>query len=82
MADGAAHAFDLAFIFGNFGPSLFSNVANSTANRPGRLELSDAMMKSLGAFAERGDPNAPAALGLSCPAWTFDAGKASQPIQP
>ena len=43
--------FDLPFLFGNFGPSLFSNVANSTANRPGRLELSDAMMRSLGAFA-------------------------------
>jgi para-nitrobenzyl esterase len=74
---GAAHAFDLPFIFGNFGPSLFSNVANSTANRPGRLELSDAMMKSLGAFAERGDPNAPAALGVIWPTWPstllFDA---------
>jgi para-nitrobenzyl esterase len=54
---GAAHAFDLPFVFGNFGPSLFSNVANSSANRPGRLELSDAMMRSLGAFAKRGDPN-------------------------
>lgn len=74
---GAAHAFDLPFIFGNFGPSLFSNIANSTANRPGRLELSDAMMKSLGAFAERGDPNAPAALGVFWPTWPstllFDA---------
>jgi len=24
---GAAHAFDLPFLFGNFGPSLFSNIA-------------------------------------------------------
>ncbi|MEO6410772.1 MAG: hypothetical protein ABIO45_18740 [Burkholderiaceae bacterium] len=32
---GAAHAFDLAFGFGDFGPSLLSNIANSTANRPG-----------------------------------------------
>jgi para-nitrobenzyl esterase len=74
---GAAHAFDLAFVFGNFGPSLFSNIANSTANRPGRLELSDAMMKSLGAFAERGDPNAPSALDVTWPTWPstllFDA---------
>ena len=73
---GAAHAFDLAFVFGNFGPSLFSNVANSSANRPGRLELSDAMMKSLGAFARRGDPNSPA-LGVDWPMWPatllFDA---------
>ncbi|MDM0001450.1 carboxylesterase family protein [Variovorax sp. J22P240] len=74
---GAAHAFDLSFIFGNFGPSLFSNVANSTANKPGRLDLSDAMMKSLGAFARRGDPNAPAALGVTWRPWPstliFDA---------
>jgi para-nitrobenzyl esterase len=47
-------------VFGNFGPSLFSNIANSTANRPGRLELSEAMMQSLGAFARTGDPNVPA----------------------
>jgi hypothetical protein len=45
---GAAHAFDLAFVFGNFGPSLFSKIEFSTANRPGRLELSEAMMQSLG----------------------------------
>ena len=74
---GAAHAFDLAFVFGNFGPSLFSNVANSSANRPGRLALSHAMMRSLAAFARRGDPNAPAALGTTWPIWPskliFDA---------
>jgi len=81
---GAAHAFDLPFVFGNFGPSLFSNIANSTANRPGRLELSDAMMKSLGAFAERGDPNAPAVLGVTWPMWPstllFDATPISKVI--
>jgi para-nitrobenzyl esterase len=74
---GAAHAFDLPFLFGNFGPSLFANVANSTANKPGRLDLSKAMMASLGAFARRGDPNAPAALGVAWPTWPsmllFDA---------
>jgi para-nitrobenzyl esterase len=66
---GAAHAFDLVFVFGNFGPSLFSNVANSKANEPGRLALSEAMMASLGAFARRGDPNASAALGVTWPQW-------------
>ena len=66
---GAAHAFDLPFVFGNFGPSLFSNVANSAANRPGRLELSQAMMGSLAAFARSGDPNAPQALGVTWPTW-------------
>ena len=74
---GAAHAFDLPFLFGTFGPSLFSNIANSSANRPGRLALSQAMMTSLGAFARRGDPNAPKALGTAWPAWPskliFDA---------
>jgi para-nitrobenzyl esterase len=73
---GAAHAFDLPFVFGTFGPSLFSNVANSTANAPGRLDLSDAMMKSVAAFARSGDPNN-AALGVTWPAWPsqlwFDA---------
>ncbi len=81
---GAAHAFDLPFVFGNFDPSLFSNVANSTANRLGRLELSDAMMKSLGTFAEHGDPNAPAALGVTWPMWPstllFDATPTSKVI--
>lgn len=74
---GAAHAFDLPFLFGNFGPSLFSNVANSRANRPGRLALSKAMMRSLAAFARDGDPNAPKALGTTWPTWPakliFDA---------
>jgi para-nitrobenzyl esterase len=73
---GAAHAFDLAFLFGNFGPSLFSNVANSDANKPGRLHLSHTMMKTLGAFAHRGDPNN-RHLGVFWPAWpstlVFDA---------
>ena len=54
---GAAHGFDLPFQFGNFGPSLLANFANSDANRPGRLDLSDAMMRSLGSFAYNGDPN-------------------------
>ena len=80
---GAAHVFDLPFIFGNFGPSLFSNVMASTANRPGRLELSDAMMKSLGAFAKNGDPNN-AALGVAWPVWPgkliFDATQTTKVI--
>lgn len=74
---GAAHAFDLPFLFSNFGPSLFANIANSTANQPGRVALSKAMMASLGAFARQGDPNAPAALGVTWPVWParllFDA---------
>lgn len=74
---GAAHAFDLPFVFGNFGPSLFANISFSRANAPGRLALSQAMMASLGAFARSGDPNDPA-LGRAWPQWprrlVLDAG--------
>ncbi|MDQ6679980.1 MAG: carboxylesterase family protein, partial [Pseudomonadota bacterium] len=80
---GAAHVFDLPFVFGNFGPSLFANVMNSSANRAGRLDLSDAMMKSIAAFAKNGDPNN-AALGVTWPAWPakliFDATPAAKSI--
>jgi para-nitrobenzyl esterase len=73
---GAAHAFDLPFIFGNFGPSLFANAANSAANEPGRLALSAAMARSVAAFVHHGDPNNPS-LGVQWPAWparlSFDA---------
>lgn len=73
---GAAHAFDLPFIFGNFGPSLFSNFVNSISNEPGRLQLSSAMMSSVAEFARSGDPNT-SALGTSWPPYpaklTFDA---------
>jgi para-nitrobenzyl esterase len=73
---GSAHLLDLPFVFGNFGPSAFSNTLNSTANKGGRLALSEAMMSAIGAFARNGDPNH-AALGLTWPAWpgklVFDA---------
>ena len=80
---GAAHAFDLPFVFGTFGPSLFANVANSTANQAGRLDLSAAMMSSVAAFAKNGDPNN-AALGVTWPAWPakllFDASNSAKAI--
>lgn len=65
---GAAHAFDLPFLFGNFGPSVFANAVNSTANRPGRLALSSAMMASVSAFVRNGNPNH-AALGVTWQPW-------------
>ena len=40
---------------GNFGPSLFGNVWFSAANRPGRVELSNAMMQTISSFARNGD---------------------------
>ena len=73
---GAAHATDLPFAFGNFGPSLWANFMFTKANQPGRLALSEAMMRSIGAFARKGDPN-DAALGVNWPTWpktlVFDA---------
>ncbi len=73
---GAAHAFDLPFVFGNFGPSVFAKASNSTANQPGRLALSRAMMDSLRAFVHTGDPNN-ATLGQTWQPWPrnfiFDA---------
>lgn len=65
---GAAHAFDLAFLFGNFGPSVVGQVIGGNANRAGRLALSNAMMASLGAFMRTGNPNT-AALGASWSPW-------------
>jgi para-nitrobenzyl esterase len=73
---GAAHAFDLPFAFGNFGPQLWANIMFTKASKPGRLALSDAMMRSIGAFALKGDPNNPS-LGVNWPTWpktlVFDA---------
>lgn len=73
---GAAHAFDLPFVFGNFGPSLYANISFTRANEPGRLALSRVMMQALGAFAHHGDPRHPA-LGTDWPHWPaslrFDA---------
>ncbi|MGQ3004044.1 MAG: carboxylesterase/lipase family protein [Hydrogenophaga sp.] len=65
---GAAHSFDLPFIFGNFGPSLYSNISFSEANKADRLALSDRMMQSLGRFAHDADPHAPG-LDSAWPAW-------------
>ncbi|MGH8032589.1 MAG: carboxylesterase/lipase family protein [Luteimonas sp.] len=65
---GAAHGFDIGFLFGNFGPSLFSSVTNSAANRPGRVALSKAWMASVGAFMRSGNPNT-VELGVSWTPW-------------
>ena len=65
---GASHAFDLPFVFGNFGPSLLSGVMAGKANQPGRLALSNAVMASVGAFMRKGDPNT-VELGTSWTPW-------------
>lgn len=73
---GAAHTFDLPFVFGNFGPSLFANISFTKANQSGRLALSRSMIKTIGAFASSGNPNHPA-LGVDWTPWPsrliFDA---------
>jgi len=73
---GAAHWFDVSFLFSNFGPHLLSNLISSNANKNGRLALSKAMMASIAAFARTGDPNN-ASLGVTWPVWpktlVFDA---------
>lgn len=80
---GAAHAFDLPFLFGNFGPSLFSTAIGGNANERGRLKLSRAMMLSLAAFARTGNPNTPQ-LGVRWQPWpaklVFDATKKHEVI--
>jgi len=72
---GAAHAMDLPFWFGDFGRSSFS-FAYSQANRPGREQLSSAMIRSLSSFARTGNPNHED-LGVAWPNWpatlVFDA---------
>jgi para-nitrobenzyl esterase len=65
---GAKHGGDVPFLFGNFGPSLFANATNTTANEPGRLALSAAMMNTISAFMRTGDPNN-TSLGVTLPPW-------------
>ena len=65
---GAAHTFDLPFVFGNFGPSLYANIIVTRANEPGRLALSEKMMRSIVAFARHGDPNNDA-IGVAWRPW-------------
>ncbi|WP_285410607.1 carboxylesterase family protein [Variovorax sp. efr-133-TYG-130] len=65
---GASHAFDLPFVFGNFGPSVLSSSVGGKANEKGRLALSKAVMASIGAFMRKGDPNTPE-LGATWAPW-------------
>lgn len=70
---GASHAMDLPFIFGKFGTQLFS-CGFSQANESGRLALSEAMQKSIAAFARTGDPNH-SALGTTWQLWSQAPGE-------
>jgi para-nitrobenzyl esterase len=74
---GAVHALDLPFVFGNFGRNVFS-YGFSRANRPGRVALSNLMIRSIRTFIRTGSPQH-RALGSRWGQWprsvVFDAGE-------
>ncbi len=53
---GAAHGFEIPFVFGHFDLGPEGNVIFTAANQPGRIELSKAMMSYWANFARTGDP--------------------------
>jgi len=57
---GSAHSLDIPFFFGNevFNPYMTDWVFTEK-NRPGRIELSDAMMAYVAQFSSTGNPNVP-----------------------
>lgn len=53
---GAAHAFEVPFVFGHFDLGREGNVIFTEENEPGRKELARQMMSYWAEFARRGDP--------------------------
>ncbi|MBC5765664.1 carboxylesterase/lipase family protein [Ramlibacter albus] len=80
---GAVHALDLPFWFGNFGKNFFSFAFNDV-NQPGRLQLSESMMATIGTFAATGRPENPKLGVLAWPNWpagvVLDATNAEQRV--
>jgi para-nitrobenzyl esterase len=64
---GAAHAFEIPFVFGHFDLGREGNVLFTRANEPGRLALSKAAMSYWGSFAHAGTPTQSRRDGLA--AW-------------
>ncbi len=64
---GAAHAFEVPFVFGHFDLGSDGNVIFTGANRPGREALSAQMMGYWSQFARTGDPGR--GPGDTEPAW-------------
>ncbi len=60
---GAGHAMEISFFFGS-DESLWGYGYNPENDTPGRMALSDAMMKYLANFAHKGNPN-----GRGLPVW-------------
>jgi para-nitrobenzyl esterase len=74
---GAAHAFEIPFVFGHWDLGREGRVIFSKGNEPGRLVLSRAMMGYWAAFARTGDPGRGAG---DAPAWLpWDDGGAGGP---
>jgi len=65
---GAAHAFEIPFVFGHWDLGPQAEVVWTEENLPGRRELSAAMMSWWSEFARRGDPGRGGDGAL--PAWT------------
>ena len=65
---GAAHGFEIPFVFGHFDLGPEANVMWTEDNEAGRKELSEAMISYWVNFAETGDPGRGRAGKL--PAWT------------
>jgi para-nitrobenzyl esterase len=66
---GACHGIDIPFFFGDFEHARalgFIGSGFTDQNLPGRLALSDAMMRYVARFARTGDPNPP---GSDLPVW-------------
>ncbi len=64
---GAAHAFEIPFVFGHYDLGDEGNVIFSEENRPGREALSDRMMSYWAEFAYTGDPGR--GRGEDLPVW-------------
>jgi para-nitrobenzyl esterase len=64
---GAAHGFEIPFVFGHWDLGSQTKLLFSKGNEPGRLELARTMMAYWAAFARGGDPNGPRTAGL--PRW-------------
>jgi len=70
---GAPHAADVPFWFGNMDPATptaYSAQSYTTANRPGRILLSNAMMDYLGSFIKTGNPNPSSSSLPQWPLWS------------
>ncbi len=57
MLLGAAHGFEIPFVFGHFDLGRASTTLFTSDNEPGRLELSRQMMSYWAQFAHTGSPN-------------------------